>query len=91
MIIAFNMEGYDYIRMLINSRGNSPIKESSNKSASKSTREGILCKICFTNNINVVLIPCGHSLCNNCVDRLSASKQCPFCRASYISKNNLYV
>ena len=36
------------------------------------------CKICLTNEINVVLIPCGHLICCNlCVTPL---KKCPICR-----------
>ena len=41
-----------------------------------------LCKICFENNLNCTLKPCGHKdLCSVCVKFL---KVCPFCRSEII-------
>jgi len=37
------------------------------------------CKICFSNDVGQVLVPCGHTLCEGC-QRQSQGK-CPFCRA----------
>ena len=37
-----------------------------------------LCKICFQNDANIVIIPCGHIItCNNCIMSLEI---CPICR-----------
>ena len=37
-----------------------------------------LCKICFQNDANIVIIPCGHIItCNNCIMSLAI---CPICR-----------
>lgn len=42
-----------------------------------------LCKICFANDINAVMIPCGHlALCIGCAQSVKTSKSplCPLCR-----------
>ena len=31
-----------------------------------------LCPICFTNNLDTVLIPCGHTLCYECYDKIQS-------------------
>lgn len=37
------------------------------------------CKICFTNDIDTILLPCGHNCCcSNC--SLLINKKCPICR-----------
>ncbi len=38
-----------------------------------------ICPICLTNNINRVLVPCGHQLCSECVGSLR-TRSCPFDR-----------
>lgn len=44
------------------------------------------CKICFTNDIDVILLPCGHSCCcSNCSQFIN--KKCPICRKQV---DNLY-
>ena len=41
-------------------------------------KEARTCKICMDNEVEVVLLPCGHSVsCVNCADKL---KNCPVCR-----------
>ena len=41
-------------------------------------KEARTCKICMDNEVEVVLLPCGHSVsCVNCADKL---KICPVCR-----------
>ena len=40
-----------------------------------------LCSICADSVIDTHLLPCGHSLCRNCLFQyLSENKVCPFCR-----------
>lgn len=41
------------------------------------------CKICFTNEIDMIFSPCKHSMCKNCWKETIESKEsvdCPFCR-----------
>ena len=43
--------------------------------------EDLLCKICLTANINAVLLPCMHTSCIECGERLkSEQKKCHICR-----------
>ena len=38
------------------------------------------CKICFTNSIEIAIIPCGHlQLCYECFSKINDGK-CPFCK-----------
>ena len=39
------------------------------------------CKVCFSNKINTVLIPCFHAaVCSSCANRLRETRKCPICR-----------
>lgn len=38
-----------------------------------------ICKICFTNEVNVSIISCGHVICDQCASSLE-ERECPFCR-----------
>ena len=47
-----------------------------------------LCKICFDQEIKVILVPCGHFvLCETCAD---AVHECPMCRSKMESKQKVY-
>lgn len=48
----------------------------------------LTCKICFINKITKVLIPCGHSLCYECVFKLQT---CPICKKNFTKINNLFI
>lgn len=48
----------------------------------------LTCKICFTNKITKVLIPCGHSSCYECVFKLQT---CPICKDNFTKINNLFI
>ena len=40
-----------------------------------------ICLICADSVIDTHILPCGHSICRNCLfQNLSESKLCPFCR-----------
>ena len=48
----------------------------------------LLCKLCFNKNINVVLIPCGHTLsCYECSEKLIT---CPICKIVIQIKQKIY-
>ena len=44
------------------------------------------CPICFDNNINICLVPCGHTFCSECDIRF----KCAICRTNILSKQKLY-
>lgn len=48
------------------------------------------CKICYTNNINICLIPCGHTYCSTCIDT-SNNCYCFLCRKEIFSKQKIYI
>jgi hypothetical protein len=46
------------------------------------------CKICYQNNCNIVIIPCGHVCsCKSCGEHITS---CPICRGECIRKQPLY-
>jgi len=48
-----------------------------------------ICKICYTNTVNLVFLPCAHSVsCMSCAQRLS---NCPFCREPITSRFRIYL
>ena len=45
------------------------------------SNDNLLCKICLVSNINAVLLPCTHTSCVTCGDRLQREKKhCHMCR-----------
>ena len=44
------------------------------------------CKICMDRNINTFIIPCGHVICNLCIN----SQECPYCRTPIQDKKTIY-
>ena len=48
------------------------------------------CCICYENEVNICLIPCGHSFCKTCVDK-SYSNKCFICKITFTSKNRLFL
>jgi hypothetical protein len=53
------------------------------------TEERILCKICLTNEMNTMFIPCSHIVA--CIDCVSSVDKCPICRASYTKVAKVYL
>lgn len=51
------------------------------------------CGVCRENEPRLVLIPCGHVLCSDCINQLEREQQnqCPFCRAFVATTNQLYL
>jgi len=67
---------------------NSLNSNSSNCSNSSSSLAGI-CKICYTNPIELVFLPCGHSVsCLTCAQRLYS---CPFCRVTITTRIRTFI
>lgn len=61
---------------------------SSNSSNSSSSLNGI-CKICYSNAIELVFLPCGHSVsCLSCAQRLYS---CPCCRATITTRIRTFL
>ena len=44
------------------------------------------CKICMDRNINTFIIPCGHVICNLCIN----IQECPYCRTPIQDKKTIY-
>lgn len=56
------------------------------KIASKHNLPVETCDICYTNPLNVKLIPCSHFMCKSCRSKVAI---CPFCRSDIISERKL--
>lgn len=80
-----SIKGEDFILNVKNSNSNTiQSKQSENKKIS----EDKLCKICYENEYEVLLIPCGHVVvCKNCSLQID---KCPFCRAYISNKIKCY-
>ena len=56
-----------------------------------------LCKICFTNTINIILNPCGHvAICKTCMEEIinhnnESLPQCPVCNNSIERYDNIFI
>ncbi|CAM9304173.1 unnamed protein product [Heterosigma akashiwo] len=49
------------------------------------------CQICFTNDVDQILTPCGHLLCSTCKGSLrSLRPSCPFCRKAFSASYPFY-
>jgi len=43
-----------------------------------------ICGICYDNKINKMFIPCKHTCCSICLDKLEKDSKCPFCRSKIL-------
>ena len=50
----------------------------------------LVCPICLDNYVNVVLIPCGHLVCKNCLNDISKS-ECFKCRNYIRFTNDIFI
>jgi len=50
------------------------------------------CPTCMSNVVNIYLNPCGHTICDDCYEKLSnnGERKCFLCRSSILSKFPLY-
>ena len=72
-----------------------PNKEPSERSKVKSKRlfiehnpcDHFRCKICFTNYVEIVLLPCGHAMCEDCAEKVN---KCPFDRFEIVERKAFY-
>lgn len=53
---------------------------------------GSTCSLCFSNQVNHYMNPCGHTLCGSCKTNLNIKNydNCVFCRKQIVSINSLY-
>ena len=59
------------------------LQEHENKIENKFKDE--ICSICYTNKVRKLFVPCKHSFCDFCADKLKKnSKKCPICRTEYL-------
>lgn len=50
-----------------------------------------LCPICYDSQVDSIILPCGHTLCNDCsIHWFSSSSNCPICREANV-KVRLFV
>lgn len=72
-----------------NSSRLSPNSLRSNCSSKSSSSLNGICKICYTNSIELVFLPCGHSVsCLSCAHRLH---NCPCCRSSITTRIRTFL
>eukprot|EP01125_Pyxidicula_operculata_P007848 TRINITY_DN2654_c1_g1_i1.p1 TRINITY_DN2654_c1_g1~~TRINITY_DN2654_c1_g1_i1.p1 ORF type:complete len:629 (+),score=133.64 TRINITY_DN2654_c1_g1_i1:164-1888(+) len=57
----------------------------------KDYEESKLCVICFEEQKNEVLVPCGHTFCTSCAHQLIQKKECPTCRKRITQRVKLYL
>ena len=50
--------------------------------ANQRLQGGFVCQICQDEEIDRILVPCGHMICQGCLGRLR-SRSCPFCRQNF--------
>ena len=56
-------------------------------------------RICINNEIDRVVIPCGHTFCNKCLQKNSMNYRnnnniniyCPICRTEITNENKIYI
>jgi hypothetical protein len=54
--------------------------------------DGMICTICYENNFDTVLTPCGHVFCSTCViDAKKISQSCPMCRRDIRDTVRLFI
>mmetsp|Transcript_22436 Transcript_22436/g.43639 ORF Transcript_22436/g.43639 Transcript_22436/m.43639 type:complete len:346 (+) Transcript_22436:61-1098(+) len=56
----------------------------------KKIADGFTCKICLSEPIDRILIPCGHFVCSSC-EGLLRTRSCPFCRQRYQTSTKFYL
>jgi hypothetical protein len=49
--------------------------------------DSLSCPICLDSKVNIVLVPCGHTVCNDCKDMIN---DCPICREPIKFKQQVF-
>jgi DNA repair ATPase RecN len=68
-----------------------------NETEFKKLRDSLKCRICYTNNINCLIQPCGHlTSCRKCIDHmrdisLDEDIKCPMCNTIIVNYKNIYL
>ncbi len=52
--------------------------------------ESFKCSICLSNNVDHVLVPCGHTFCEQCANHLQHNK-CHYCRTMVQKKVKMFI
>jgi hypothetical protein len=65
------------------------VRQCLNETEITATLQVNICDICNTNKINTCLNPCGHTFCNECIDKMN--HKCGFCRNRFESKIKMYL
>ena len=55
-----------------------------------STVNAFHCQVCLTNDIDHVMAPCGHPICETCLSHLNR-QSCPFCRTAISKSIKVYL
>ncbi len=76
----------EYITQILNIKDPIKIREILNEYSKKNIKR-IKCPECNLYEVNNVMIPCGHLLCNECIKRV---KDCPICKKNVENKYNIY-
>lgn len=53
----------------------------------EAARTAWTCRVCLTNEVDTIVVPCGHVLCQRCS---SAVTRCPFCRHQVTKSQRIY-
>jgi len=57
----------------------------------KKLEDIFICKICFKNTPNILLLPCSHlCVCEDCVKKIT-NKKCPICRNLFRQINTIFI
>ena len=56
--------------------------------AATAAEDKLECPVCFENERNTMVIPCGHTACSECLDQLT---ECPTCRTAIGSKHRFFL
>ncbi len=57
----------------------------------RSYQERLTCPVCYINEVNTALLPCGHLLCSSCAQRIqNYNKRCPKCQQLFTHINKIF-
>ena len=73
--------------------GDDPVRRVDIDQAIREMEENIQCRICFVRAFCIVLMPCGHPLCEECMEQVFRGRPpvcCPFCRQCVVDALQVY-